>query len=175
MKRAFALGLLLLAAACAAPETEAPANSEDVMFLQMMIPHHRQGIEIVKQARAKPVPEQLKVMAMAIESTQGDEVKKMMEWLRSWDQPTVAPSSAHDHHGGMPETDREKIERLARSKNFQPDFLNLLIAHQDDAIQMAKIETMNGINPDVKQWADQISKSRKAQIDQMMTLLKEKP
>ncbi|WP_157251977.1 DUF305 domain-containing protein [Nonomuraea typhae] len=172
MKRAFALGLLLLAAACAAPETAPPVNSEDVMFLQMMIPHHQQGIEIVKQARGKTVPDQLKTLAAAIETTQGDEVKKMMGWLRSWDQPTVAPTSAHAGHGGMPETDREKIGRLARSKDFPRDFLNLLIAHQDDAVQMARIETMNGINPEVKAWADQVGKSREAQIDQMMSLLK---
>ncbi|MFI6298370.1 DUF305 domain-containing protein [Nonomuraea sp. NPDC050790] len=174
MKRVLALGLLLLAAACAAPEDD-PVNSEDVMFLQMMIPHHQQGIEIVKQVRDRPVADQLKVLAAAIESTQGDEVKKMMGWLQSWDQPTVAPTSAHAAHGGMPETSREKIDRLAKSKNFERDFLNLLIAHQDDAVQMAGIETFNGINPDVKQWADQISKSRKAQIDQLMILLKKKP
>ncbi|GAA0949560.1 DUF305 domain-containing protein [Nonomuraea longicatena] len=179
MKRLTVLGLaLLLTAACApaggssAPE---PVNSEDVMFLQMMIPHHRQGIEIVKQARDKGKDQQLKTFAAAIETTQTDEVKTMMGWLRSWGQPMTAPSDAHAAHGGLPETDREQIARLTRSKNFERDFLQLLIAHQDDAVQLAGLEALNGDNPTVKGWAEKVKQSRKAQIEQMKGMLPPAP
>lgn len=169
-----ALIFLLLATACGPAATDSePVNSDDVMFLQMMIPHHRQGIEIVRQARTMAKAEQIRTLAAAIEVTQNDEVKTMMGWLRSWDQPLAAPSGAHAGHGGMPETDREQIARLARSKSFDRDFLTLLIAHQDDAAQLAGLEIYNGANPKVKQWAGQVSRSRKAQIEEMMRLLKQ--
>lgn len=169
---AAALGLLLVAA-CGpvGPAGGAPVNAQDVMFVQMMVPHHRQGIEIAEVGAQRARTPELRTLASAVAATQQDEVETMLRWLHDWDQPLTAPSGAHDHHGGMPETDRDQIAALRRSKSFERDFLNLLIAHQDDAVQLAGTEAASGAAPEVRRWAEQVRTSRKAQIDQMLRLL----
>ncbi|MER6944435.1 DUF305 domain-containing protein [Nonomuraea sp. NPDC000554] len=174
-KRAIAAGgaALLLVAGCAPPPSGGdPVNAEDVMFVQMMVQHHRQGIELVKVGEAKATRPELKTLAAAIETTQQDEVEMMLRWLHAWDQPLTAPTQAHEHHGGMPETDRRKIAALRSSGHFERDFLTLLIAHQGDAVRMAGNEESGGANPAVKRWAAQVEASRKAQIEQMRGFLK---
>ncbi|WP_248960241.1 DUF305 domain-containing protein [Sphaerisporangium perillae] len=160
----------LLLSGCASQNAE-PVDADDVMFLQMMIPHHRQAIEIAALAEAKAADPTLRTLAAAIKVTQDSEVRRMTAWLHSWDQPLAAPADAHAHHGGMPETDRRQIALLRNATDFDRDALNLLIAHQDDAVQMATGEIRNGANQQVKQWAEQVEQSRKAQIDQMLHLL----
>ncbi|MBB5775719.1 DUF305 domain-containing protein [Nonomuraea jabiensis] len=168
-----ALAALLLITACGpAPVQEAPVNAEDVMFVQMMVPHHRQGIEIAKVGAERATTPELRTLAAAIASTQQSEVERMLRWLHSWDQPLTPPNGAHDHHGGMPETDVKRIQALRKSKNFEHDLLNLLIAHQDDAVQMAAAEVAGGANPAVQEWAGQVRTSRKGQVEIMMKLLK---
>jgi uncharacterized protein (DUF305 family) len=166
-------GLLLIIIGCGAAEpAEAPVNADDVMFVQMMVRHHRQGIEIAKVGAQRAAMPEIKTLTAAIESTQQNEVEMMLRWLHSWDQPLAAPSTGHEHHGGMPETDVKQIRALKTSKSFDRDLLNLLIAHQDDAVQMAGMEVYNGANPAVKEWAKQVQASRKGQIDMMTEWLK---
>jgi uncharacterized protein (DUF305 family) len=175
MLLAAVLGGLLLAAGCGKTEAEAPVNADDVMFVQMMVQHHRQGIEIAKLGAERSVDPEIKTLTAAIETTQQDEVEMMLRWLHSWDQPLQAADGSHDHHGGMPETDLERIQALKKSKSFERDLLNLLIAHQDDAMQLAGMEVYNGANPAVKEWARQVQASRKGQIDMMTEFLKRSP
>ncbi|WP_053175833.1 DUF305 domain-containing protein [Nonomuraea sp. SBT364] len=165
------LGLLLIVACGPTESAGDPVNAEDVMFVQMMVQHHRQGIEIARLGAAKGKTPEVKTLASAIEVTQQDEVEMMLRWLHAWSQPLTAASDAHDHHGGLPETDRKQIAALKGSKSFERDFLNLLIAHQDDALQMAGAESAAGANREVKQWAARVESSRKAQIQQMLDLL----
>ncbi|MBN6050814.1 DUF305 domain-containing protein, partial [Nonomuraea sp. RK-328] len=174
---AFALMSALLLAllgsgACGTPRpAPAPVNAQDVMFTQMMVPHHRQGIEIAKLGAARGRAPEVRTLAAAVAATQQDEVEMMLRWLHTWEQPLAAPSGAHDHHGGLPETDRGRIAALAGSRTFDRDFLNLLIAHQDDAVQMAGTEVAHGANPEVRNWAERVRESRRAQIAQMKSLL----
>ncbi|MFI7702873.1 DUF305 domain-containing protein [Nonomuraea sp. NPDC049480] len=166
-------GLLLMIAGCGnAQAPEAPVNADDVMFVQMMVQHHRQGIEIAKVGTARATAPEIRTLTAAIESTQQDEVEMMLRWLHSWDQPLKPADGSHDHHGGMPQTGVERIQELKKSKSFERDLLNLLIAHQDDAVQLAGMEVYNGANPTAKEWAEQVQASRKGQIDMMTNLLK---
>ncbi|MGW4796085.1 DUF305 domain-containing protein [Nonomuraea sp. NPDC004297] len=172
MRAVLAILGLLLVTACGQGADEPPVNAEDVMFVQMMVQHHRQGIEIARVGAARATDPELRTLTAAIESTQQSEVEMMLRWLHSWDQPLTPPTGAHDHHGGMPETDVKQIEALKRSGDFEYDLCNLLIAHQDDAVQMAAGEVSGGRNPEVQKWAAQVQSSRKGQIDLMMNLIR---
>ncbi|MEV1166954.1 DUF305 domain-containing protein [Nonomuraea sp. NPDC049784] len=168
-----ALAALLLITACGpATSQDVPVNAEDVMFVQMMVPHHRQGIEIAKVGAARATTPEFKTLTAAIANTQQDEVEMMLRWLHSWDQPLTPAAGAHDHHGGMPQTDVKRVQALKKSKNFEYDLLNLLIAHQGDAVRMAAAEVAGGANPAVQKWAGQVQDSRKGQIAIMTDLLK---
>jgi len=148
-------------------------NGTDVMFAQMMVPHHEQGRRIAALARTHPVRPEMAMLAAAIESTQATEVRTMAGWLRTWGQPASADPSAHAAHGGMPATSDTEIGIVDRASgtDFERRWLNMLIAHQDDAIQVARMETAQGVNPDARALADQIAKSRAAQIKQLLAYL----
>jgi uncharacterized protein (DUF305 family) len=83
----------------------------------------------------------------------------------------AAAAGAHDHHGGLPETDLAQIAGLRKSKSFEHDFLTLLAAHQQDALQMAAAEVLDGANAEVKAWASRVRASREEQVRQMRDLL----
>jgi uncharacterized protein (DUF305 family) len=182
------LAAVLLVAGCgtepAAPAggTAAPAasagasgafNDTDVMFLQMLGPHHTQGIEIVKLGAERATSEEIRTLAKAIQVTQAEEVTRISGWLTAWKQPAAADPAAHAEHGGMPGTSEKEISTLRATKgaSFDRDFLNMLIAHQDDAVQLARMETVGGTNTEAKAYAKQVDDSRSAQIKQMLKLV----
>jgi uncharacterized protein (DUF305 family) len=186
---ALAIASLPLLAGCAtgaaAPDTAArnsPSagtsraeafNATDVMFVQMMIAHHGQGLEIVRLARTRPARAEVKTLAAAIEVTETDEAATMTGWLRGWGQPMTAEAHAHDAHGGLHGTSAADVAALTKTADdrFERDFLNLMIAHQHTAIEYARTETRAGANPHAADLARRIDQSRSAQITQMLALL----
>jgi uncharacterized protein (DUF305 family) len=73
----------------------------------------------------------------------------------------------------MPGTSRAEIDVLkkATGTDFDRRFVNMMIAHQDDAIQMARSAAASGANPQARELARRIDTSRTAQIDQLLALL----
>jgi uncharacterized protein (DUF305 family) len=180
-----AIAVAALVAGCgggadAGPPASAPPkpptfNDTDVMFLQMMIPHHREALEIVRLGKERAVGAEVKTLAAAVEATQTDEVDSMAGWLAAWGKPTNADPnpSLHAHHGGMRATGKERIEALRKTKPAQFDrtFLNLLIGHQHNAVELARMEVDGGVNLHAKDLARRIDESRRAQISLMLRYL----
>ena len=76
-------------------ESGSAFNDEDVMFAQMMIPHHEQAIELVEMAEnpATEAGPDLISLAAQIKNAQGPEINLMKNFLQSWDQPVSGHSS----------------------------------------------------------------------------------
>ncbi|MBP2337937.1 uncharacterized protein (DUF305 family) [Saccharothrix coeruleofusca] len=149
-------------------------NDVDVMFLQMAVPHHRQGLELARLAKERAVRPDVKTLAAAIESTQQSEVDSMTKWLADWGKPETAPDAQlHAAHGGDHSTKPEFIAEVAgkTGAEFERDFLNLMIAHQHNAVEIAKLEREGGLHPPSKELAERIFQSRTAQISQMLGFL----
>jgi uncharacterized protein (DUF305 family) len=181
MKRiALVLAAFLLAGCAAAPAHPAPGGTEqrvfndtDVMFSQMMVAHHSQALEMVRLARQKAVREDVRTLAAAIDVTEADELKTMQVWLETWNQPATADAAAHAGHGGAHGTSTEDIKALgaATGSDFETRFLNMFIAHQHNAIEIARMETGTGVNPGARDLAKRIDESRSAEIQQMLRYL----
>jgi uncharacterized protein (DUF305 family) len=159
----------------AAVKADGAHNDTDTMYLQMMVAHHEQGLEMVNLAKDKATNPDLKTLAQAVSATQTDEVTMIKGWLTDWGQTTKvdhAPS-AHADHGGLPATGPEEIEALkkASGKTFDTAFLNLFVAHQHNAVEMAAMEKSGGTNAETKAFAERVKQSRSAQIQQMLTLM----
>ena len=192
MKRAFALIAVLLAAAllagCGSGRTDAgkfakghsgganaaPAtaghNSQDVMFAQMMLPHHRQAIVMSDQAATKASSPKVKKLAARIKDAQQPEIDKMTGWLNDWGAPTRSPHGRHMAEGMMSEQDMKELSTLS-AKRFDRMFLQMMIKHHQGAIAMAKTEQEQGSDPDAKALADSIVTSQSADITSMRSLL----
>ncbi|MFD0899629.1 DUF305 domain-containing protein [Actinomadura sediminis] len=179
---------LLLFARCGAGGTPAGSaaatrggagfNGTDVMFLQMTLPHHAQAVRLAGLARERPVRPEVRTLAAAIETTQRAEAAGMVARLRGWERPLRAPAgSHHGHAGAVPTTTDARVAALARvpDERFERAFLNLLIAHQDDAVELARMELGDGEDPWSLRLAEKIKASRTAQIDRMLAMLGPRP
>jgi len=157
------------------PSADAVFNDVDVMFLQTMIPHHRQGVELARLARDRAVRTQVQELAAAIEVTQLHEVETMEAWLRGWNRPTSANPDLHTHHGDVSAVGAEAVAELERTTgtDFEHRFLNLLTDHQQGAVDLARKELDGGTNPQARDLADRIVRSRTAQIEQMRAFLQQ--
>jgi uncharacterized protein (DUF305 family) len=151
-----------------------PHNDFDVMFLQMMIAHQQQGLQMLRLGQQKAVREEVVDLAGAIDVVEAEEVRTMQRWLQAWNVPQsdVTDPALHAAHGGRPATGPEEIKALqdATGADFETKFLNLLIAHQHNAVELAQQLATTGQNPTVKQLAERVQLSRTQQIRQMLAL-----
>jgi|GEM_PF-1629133 len=147
-------------------------NPSDVMFLQMMVPHNAQGVRLVRLVRDRQVRPEVRELAEAIGVTQERESVSMSGLLDAWGRPATAEDDEHAAHGGMPGVSEEEVAALiaASPAEFERRFLDMLIAQQDDAAQMAKVEVVTGLHPEVTEMARLVDVSRTAQIARMLTL-----
>ena len=76
-------GVQILSAEEAVQITDTSYSPADVNFMQMMIPHHQQALEISRLAPDRTNSPQLLEIAGKIEAAQGDEIAFMERWLTS--------------------------------------------------------------------------------------------
>ncbi|CCQ46080.1 conserved hypothetical protein [Pseudarthrobacter siccitolerans] len=165
-------------ASSTAPATSAAAsagfNDADVMFAQMMIPHHTQAVTMSETMLAKEgIPAAVTDLATKIKAAQGPEIEKMTGWLKSWGQSTEMPTnmpSGHSMSGMMGEDDMAKLE-AAQGTEAAKLFLTQMIAHHEGAVEMAKTETTDGKNTDAVQLSKDIVSDQEAEIQEMKDLL----
>ncbi|MGW5055382.1 DUF305 domain-containing protein [Actinokineospora sp. NPDC004072] len=149
-------------------------NLADVMYLQMAIANHKQGIELVALAEKRAVRPEVAQLAAAIGATQRTEVDQMTAWLKGWEQPVEVDTNpdAHAHHGGMPITDPQSLAELAAipDAEFEQQFISVLTGHQHNAVEMARQELTDGVSPEVKKFADKVVQSRTGQISALLNI-----
>jgi uncharacterized protein (DUF305 family) len=155
--------------ASSAPAT-AGHNAQDVMFAQMMIPHHQQAIVMARQAATKAASPQVQRLARQIEQAQGPEIQKMTGWLKDWGASQPSANGMHMGSGMMSEQDMRQLGKLS-GKSFDQAFLRMMIRHHQGAVAMAKTEQARGAATDAKAMAGRIVTSQSAEITTMQKLL----
>jgi uncharacterized protein (DUF305 family) len=94
----------------------AGVNDADVMFAQMMTPHHQQAVTMANLATTRASDPQLKSLAAQIKAAQAPEITTMTGWLTSWGRPTAAPSG-HTMPGMAPSIVRTAPPRTGRQNH----------------------------------------------------------
>ncbi|GAA2912770.1 DUF305 domain-containing protein [Actinoplanes cyaneus] len=188
-----AVAPLLLGACGTAKETATPAasapavknvaeitagstfNDRDVMFLQMLADHQQQGLQMAEIGASRSTRAGVTDLAKAVQLTEKDELTMMTNWLTEWGKPTTVDKrvSVHADHGGLPSTTDAEINSLKTVKkaDFETAFLNLFLAHQHNAVEMAQLELDKGANEQTKKFAERVKESRADQVQQMLKLL----
>ncbi|MGH3645218.1 MAG: DUF305 domain-containing protein [Mycobacterium sp.] len=158
--------------ASAAPSaTRTDFNDADVMFLQMMYPHHAQAVDMAKLVPSRSQNQQVITLAQNIEKAQGPEMTQMTGLLASFGKP--APStemSGHDMPGMMSAEQMTNLTGLS-GKAFDQVWLQMMIDHHSGAIDMSNTELRDGTNPDAKKLAQAIIANQQAEITQMRGML----
>ncbi|WP_245761776.1 DUF305 domain-containing protein [Saccharopolyspora shandongensis] len=158
----------------APPTTAAPAfDDADVTFAQQMIPHHQGAIQMARIAQQRSTSQQVRDLAARIEQAQDPEIQTMTRWLQDWGKPvpTAGPGMMQHQPGMPPPEDISGMMMGMSGAQFDRMFLQMMIAHHEGAVDMAKTEQARGINPDARQLARSIETSQIAEIDQMRQML----
>ena len=112
----------------------------DVKFMQGMISHHAQAIEMTQLLASRSGRDLLQRLARRIELSQEDEIVMMQEWLSSRGQ-VVTELDAHHAPGWEPmpgmltEQEMDRLEQ-AQAVEFDQLFLELMIKHHRGALTM---------------------------------------
>ncbi|MDI3212775.1 DUF305 domain-containing protein [Arthrobacter sp. AL12] len=145
-------------------------NGSDTMFVQGMIPHHAQAVEmsniILKQ---QGIDARITALAMKIKAAQAPEIEKMNGWLKDWNEPTQAPGG-HSMTGMMSGEDLKKLG-AAQGTDAAKLFLSQMIAHHEGAVEMANAEVRSGKKAEAVQLAKDIAASQTDEIQEMKDLL----
>ena len=160
----------------ATPVEADPPNDADVAYVQQMIVHHQQAIDIAELAPNRAASEQVKGLARRIAETQGPEIDMMNRWLSQHDKPVIDPKS-HDHgidHASMPgmaSPETMTALRDARDAAFDTLFLQTMITHHQGALTMANEVRTAGVDVKVQEWADDVTATQGDEITRMQAML----
>jgi uncharacterized protein (DUF305 family) len=152
----------------------------DVRFMQGMIGHHAQALEMTALLPSRSGRHDMRLLALRIEVSQADEIKMMQRWLQERGQPVP---NEHAHHApgaplmpGMLTADQ--MDRLAGAKGAEFDrlFLELMIQHHDGALMMVKDLFSNpgaGQDSEIFAFVSDVDADQRMEIARMGAMLRE--
>ncbi|CAN2182277.1 Domain of unknown function DUF305 [Candidatus Nanopelagicaceae bacterium] len=149
--------------------SSATYTGADVMFLQMMIPHHQQAIDISNIALKTSKDAELLALAGTIVKEQSAEIIQMKSWLN--DAGAMTDMGHSMGMGGMLDDAELSALSAATGKNFDLLWLKGMTGHHDGAIHMTTM-IQDASNTDIKVFGEKIVKDQSAQIVQMQAMLK---
>ena len=156
-------------------------TAADVKFMQRMIGHHAQALEMTALLASRSSDPGMKKLAQRIELSQADEIKMMHEWLKARGQQVP---DVHAHHApGAPLMPGmlmpEEMSRLAAATGpaFDTLFLEYMIRHHAGALVMVSqlFSTPGaGQESEIFAFASDVDADQRMEIDRMGAMLKER-
>lgn len=176
---------------------DSQVNAVDVGFLQSMLLHHAQAVQMSQLVQGK-LTDEVGDLARAIHDKQNFEQGLMTGWLSAWGKPPTligAPmkwveevenykttedalyaAQCRAANGAMPGlATPEQIKSLGRAKGIEKtqQFLTLMTAHHEGAIPMARFAYNHGQSMMIKNFALNIMKEQQVEIDWMKRKLEQ--
>jgi uncharacterized protein (DUF305 family) len=142
----------------------------DIMFLQMMIPHHQQAIDISNLAMKTSKDAELLALAKIIARDQAAEITKMKAWLADAGAGMDMGHSM-DGMGGMLSGAELSALRAEMGTKFDILWLKGMTGHHDGAIHMTTM-IRDASNPEIKAFGEKVIADQSAQIEQMREMIK---
>ncbi len=169
-------------------------TSADVRFMQGMIVHHQQAVDMAKLAADRTNNEEVVTISGRILSSQADEITFMNEWLAArGQQSAMAGMQGHEGHeghdmsghaghammdhstmAGMASPEQMAALAAAEGTEFDRLFLTLMIAHHEGAIDMTKElldQPGSAADPILFRFVGDIDNDQTTEIDRMDALL----
>jgi uncharacterized protein (DUF305 family) len=148
---------------------------DDVMFMQQMIPHHKQAIVLSNLAPERTNSDVILELAKKIETSQKDEIVFMQSWLEDRDEShKYSMTHSHMHMMGMATPDQ--INELSKSEgvSFDELFLRLMITHHEGAIKMVdrlKDQPGSAYDQVLNDFVSDLDNDQSVEIERMNVLL----
>lgn len=161
-----------------------PLSQADVEFMQGMMMHHAQAVEMTALISSRSENKELRLLGERISSSQTDEIKFMKRWLAARGEPVSMAMP------GMPDMDKsghamglmpgmltpEQMEALRKAKGAEFDrlFLEGMIQHHGGALTMVKnlFDTAGaGQDAELFDFATDVDTGQRAEIRIMHAML----
>jgi uncharacterized protein (DUF305 family) len=150
----------------------------DVRFMQGMIGHHAQALEMTALVTSRTASEDFQRLALRIELSQADEIAMMQRWL---DVRGERRPDAHAHHGsgaplmpGMLTADEMRTLAGATGGAFEKLFLEGMIKHHEGALTMVRelfATPGAGQESEIDAFASDVDADQRMEIDRMRGML----
>jgi uncharacterized protein (DUF305 family) len=126
----------------ARPAVTLKHTAADTAFMQGMIGHHAQALEMVELLKARTSSQDMKMLGLRIEVSQKDEIKMMQTWLVEHGESVPAEHAMHMHGAtlmpGMLTPAQMAQLTAAKGAEFDRLFLEFMIQHHEGALTMVK-------------------------------------
>jgi uncharacterized protein (DUF305 family) len=171
-----------------------PRSPADVQFMQGMIMHHAQAVEMTALIESHTTTKDIRSLGARISHSQSDEIQFMKRWLEARGEPTPEPispvmhempgmdMSTHSGHSmlmpGMLTAKQMEALKKAKGEEFDRLFLTGMIQHHNGALIMVKdlFDTAGaGQDAELFNFASDVDSGQRAEIRIMETMLGEKP
>jgi uncharacterized protein (DUF305 family) len=166
-----------------------PLSVKDVEFMQGMIMHHAQAVEMTALIESHTQNKDLRSLGSRISRSQSDEIKFMTRWLETRGQPTAHAMHNTDMPGmdmsshqmlmpGMLTAKQMDALRKAKGQEFDHLFLTGMIQHHNGALTMVKdLFDSAGAGQDAElfNFVTDVDTGQRAEIKIMQTMLGENP
>lgn len=155
------------------------ATEADIKFMQGMIGHHAQAVEMVELLNKNTTNPNMRRLGLRIKVSQDDEINMMRKWLADHGAAIPGPHSHHEPGGFMPGMlTQEEMDTLAAAKDKEFDrlFLRGMIKHHGGAIQMVQdlfATPGAGQEGGIFAFASDVDSDQRMEIDRMGMMLKE--
>jgi uncharacterized protein (DUF305 family) len=151
----------------------------DVRFMQDMIPHHHQALELAALVGGRTNSPALIEAAGRIESSQRDEIAFMQQWLAERGERVPDPRShaaMHTSHEMAGMVSAEDMAALARAEGteFDRQFLQRMIEHHAGALKMVEDlleQPGSASDPTLMEFVNDVGNDQAAEIERMTALL----
>ena len=170
----------VISAAKASDLSKIEYTGADIKFMQGMIGHHGQAIEMVGLVNSRTRRDDMKKLALRIELSQDDEIKMMQRWLSARGQQVPSPQAMHMHGAtlmpGMLTDDEMRQLSQANGDDFDRLFLEGMIKHHSGALTMVHdlfAAPGAGQDSEIFAFASDVDADQRMEIDRMAAMLKE--
>ena len=167
MKKLFIaiIGALVLTGCATSSQSGSEYSADDINFAEMMIPHHKQAIEMSEIALLNTTNPEVLQRAQEIKDAQAPEIELMM----SWAGVKVSTHAGHMMDGMLSNGELDDL-REAKGSDFDALFLKGMIKHHEGAIVMAQ-EVATSMNKEVADLSASIINAQQLEIAAMKELL----
>ncbi|CAN5121868.1 hypothetical protein BH09ACT10_BH09ACT10_00300 [soil metagenome] len=135
-----------------------PFNEEDIAFLQAIVPHNLEAVQMADQASSRSTDLKILYLATTIAGSQEPEENRARSWLKQWGKqlnPSPHRAVSEPYLSANQDVHGEEFDRL---------FLAAIIGHHQESISLACTVLDRGESPSVAASAHRIFELQTARI-----------
>ncbi len=164
---------------------------KDRMFIEHMIPHHQDAVDMARLALEKSKRDEIKKLSGEIIKAQNTEIATMTKWYKEWyktdvpktgmDKGGMMNKDGHGRHGqmmemcmmnnsgGMMMNMKMDLNALRNSQDFDKSFIEMMVKHHAMAVMMSGM-IIDSKRNELRKLARDISSTQSSEIEQMIQL-----